>query len=389
MKGQMGKLNFLTVTDIGHGDPDDWLAVLLSCERANQLAVLTNEACAFEKAAILKGILGFAGEGTVPVAMRSQEGADDDERFSREIRSRYRSVFLDEMPYPTSDELFSHSLRRAPRRGVTLLLISGFAELAQYLRKSEENRDLFCRSVGRVGIQGGVLCDDGGNPDVTRDNFLLPDDSQNYRYSPSDAGYILEFLQQNGIHIIFFSRHAATAIPFTTDFYDRLAETGNPQGILLREVAMLEFHNLLLRARLPVGDPGRRGLVSRCDVQWMHDRFGIPFEVLNQHLDVDKGLKDKDVTPDELWEYNKQFSTYDPLLGFFMSEEQRRHYCSPYYHTVNNVEHVVIGLSSKNTGITDPHAIRQEVEDAIVAVLSRTVAQAKAVMTERQGILKR
>lgn len=387
MSANAGKLNFLTVTDIGHGDPDDWLAVLLSCERANQLAVLTNESCAFEKAAILKGILGFAGEGTVPVAMRGKESSD--EEFSREIRARYDSVFFDELRYPTSHELFSEALRRSPRRGITLLMISGFSEVAEFLRDSERNQELFCRSVGRVGIQGGVLCDAGGNPIVTRERFLMPDDSQNYRYAPSDAAFVMEFLQRNGIQIIFFSRYAATSIPFKTAFYDRLAATGNPQGALLREIAMLEFHNLLLRARMPVGDPKRRGLVERCNVQWMHDRFGIPFEILNRHLDVASGVTTSDVTPQELWAYNKQFSTYDPLLGFFMSEDQRRRHCSPYYHVVNNVEHVVIGVSSRDTGITDPDAIRREVEDTIVSTLTRSAHQAQRILDERQGVVKR
>ena len=132
-----------------------------------------------------------------------------------------------------------------------LCLISSLKDAAIFLRDNEE---LFIQKVREVVVMGGVLPPEDGKP-------LLPDTAHNNQFDIAAAEFLYSRLQHLGIPTVTTTRHCAYAAQVPRGIYDRLALTGSPIGVHLRQKQRASIEGLWLRA-VSVGD-ARAGLPVR------------------------------------------------------------------------------------------------------------------------------
>jgi len=354
------------ITDPGRDQDDEDTLVLLN--RAVRygileiLGVVANLAPSIERARLARGTLKMLGQDQIPVGFGSGAGVQmlDDNSLPYEFQVGYLSPH-DQIR--TGEELILETLHRAPSKGVILTLISTLADAAEVL---ESEQQLFCEKVRRVVIMGGVRSENE-LPLLDPEGFLLPDPTaQNHAFDQPAADFLYKRLQQLAVPLTVLSRHAAAAAKVDRSMYDRMAQTGHPVGIRLRDAQKKAIEHLWLRANLSAGDERRKGLPDRCDRAWFCKAFC-----------GGEGLER--TASDSVWNLVKTFMLYDPCTLLAAMPGLREYFYSPYVHELFGAEHLVIGLSQDRHGVARPQELAEYLAHALVESLELSLPAVKAL----------
>lgn len=261
--------------------------------------------------------------------------------------------------------LLIQSLEQSQDNSVILLLISGLTDTANLLR---EHADLVKRKAAVVAIMGGVEQKD--NTVVLDDQgYMLPDSAANNKFDMDAAKYVYRRFQELAIPMVILTREAAYAAPVPRELYDRMAETGHPVGIKLRDSQKKAIQDLWFRANLAADDIRRNKLPERCDKQWFCKTFC-----------ADQGM---DRTgDDDIWDLIQCFQLYDPMTLIAAIPGLTERFFTPVVVTVNGVEHKIIGVSKSVHGVKDASGLVEFMTTCFIASL---VANADAAKTIRVG----
>jgi len=240
---------------------------------------------------------------------------------------------------------------KAKDKSITLLLISGMTDAAQFLFK---NQSLFLKKIKEVVIMGGVKRD--GGKILTNDYGLMePDSAANNAFDMYSAEYLYETLQEKKVTMWILTREAAYAARFPRSIYDEMAKTGHPVGIRLKEMQNTSIQNLWTRANMSVNSKLRE-LPPRCDKNWFCNTFcGGQCKNLNGN--------------DDIWKYIESFILYDPMTLIAAIPKYRNVYFTPVEIKVKGTVHYLIGLSKQVHGIKYPDALRGFIHSQIVEAL--------------------
>ncbi|MBZ0187598.1 MAG: hypothetical protein K8F91_15225, partial [Candidatus Obscuribacterales bacterium] len=256
-------------------------------------------------------------------------------------------------------ELIVASLAGACDKSVILLLISGLTDAADLLRNHSE---LVRQKVALVAIMGGVEQKDD---QVVLDNesYMIPDSAANNKFDMDAAVYVYRRFQELGVPLTILTREAAYAAPVRRDLYDRMAATGHPVGVKLRNSQQYAIQDLWIRANLTGDDPRRNKLPERCDKAWFVKTFC-------------QGAKEgfERNGQDDIWDLIASFQLYDPMTLIAALDELAERYFEPVVVSVNGVEHKIIGLSKTVNGVKEPAALADFMTECFITSLTESTA---------------
>lgn len=342
------------VTDPGRDLDDE--DVLVSLNRyirmgiLSTLGVVANLAPSAKRARLAKGTLGQLGLGEVPVGIGTGCNQPDDDGMDYQFNVGY---LAEEDTVEDGFALLRRTLEAARPKQVVLLLISGLTDAARMMR---EEPALFLSKVRRVVFMGGVETD-GDQVKVDNDGLFRPDaTAQNVKFDGDAATYLYRQLQLGEIPMTILTRHASAAAVVPRSMYDRMAETGHPVGVRLRDAQKVAIEELWKRANLPDGDPARLGLPGRCNRAWFSSMF--------------LGGQGQDLSgSDSIWSLVQTFMLYDPMTLIAAVPVLREYFYQPCVVEVGGTEHHVIGVSAKRHGVNDPAMLATYLADALVSSL--------------------
>lgn len=238
--------------------------------------------------------------------------------------------------------LLARCLEECEDGSVTLVLIAGLSEVAEVLRSHSR---LVRAKVKSVAIMGGVELEEGLVL-LDSDGYMSPDSAANNKFDMEAASYMYRRFQELGIPLRIVTREAAYAAPVPRDLYDRIASTGHPLAVELRDRQREGIRDLWFRANLEAMDPGRQNLPERCDRNWFCDNF-----CRGRGKDRSGG--------DEIWDLVVSFQLYDPITLAAALPEPAARFFDPVTVTVRGVDHQVIGLSKSLHGVRNPSELSE------------------------------
>jgi len=264
-------------------------------------------------------------------------------------------------------KLFVEQMRKADDGLFTLVVLAGMRDAWDLLR---DNTELFRRKISRVVIMGGIEVE-GNSIKRSEEGYLVPDTAANNVFDKESASNFYRELQRQVIPTTVVSRWAAYAAKLPLSIYDRMGETGHPVGVRLQKAQKHSLEHLWNRACLPAGDPGREGLPARCDQAWFSNVF--------------LGGKGKDRKgTDSIWDLAGTFQAYDAIALLAALPSVRDRYLDPMVYSVKGLpqygstEHEVMGLNPSLTGVRDPDALRNWLEEAVLdGITPQTVTNYK------------
>lgn len=348
--------NAIIVTDPGK-DLDDENALILAAglhriNMINLVGVIANLEPSLERACLAKGTLKMLGLPNIPVG----QGAAC---FTGGINLKHET----EAEYSASPKeivegatLYQNLLKNAEDKSVILILNSGLTDTAQVF---EKDPDTFIKKVFSVSIMGGVVSDKG---DVLRDErgFMQAQvgkgGASNNCFDESAAEYVHKVCQENRIQLTILMREAAYACQIPVSFYDKLAETGNPIGINLRNRQMTSINILWQAANANEGSPVRGSLPMSRDRAWFLKTFCA-------------GINPDASYQGDIWPYVGKFQLYDPMNVIAAVPALCYRFFNPTEVPVRGEVHNVIGLNKENHGIDNEKALRSFMMNAEIATL--------------------
>jgi len=353
--------NVIIIGDPGK-DQDDELTFIMAAlfhriKRIRILAVVANLAPSMMRARLAKGTFNVLGLSEIPVGVgtncRSTESAKDDYQFDVPYLADESEVEED------GHDLLVRRLEHAEDGSVTLLLISGMSDAAALVLLHD---DLVQRKVARVAIMGGVKSEDGV-PDRSANEYkremLWPDSAANNMFDIRAADLLYHRLQELGVPMIILMREAAYAAAMPRATYDKMAATGHPVGIRLRDAQQASIEGLWRRCCMDDDDPDREGLPPRCNTDWFCNVF------------LAGEGKDRNGN-DSIWDLVQNFQMYDPmaLLAAFSGGRDDFFEVVEVADEVAGVTHRIIGLTKEDHGVADAEAVRAELMSALLDGLS-------------------
>lgn len=351
------------ITDPGRDlDDEDTLVALNRYIRRGileTLGVVANLAPSHMRARLAKGTLQQLGQGEIPVGWGTNCLQSDDDGLAYQFNVGY---LAHEHEVVSGTELIVDKLRRAPEKGVILVLISGLTDAANALRS---HPDLFLRKVRRVVIMGGVVATrDGMRPELDQHEHLIPDPTaQNHQFDLESTQFLYEELQMNGVALTVVSRFAASAAKVQRSLYDNMAATGHPVGIRIYNAQRRAIEELWNRTWMAGDDPRRAGLPERCDPDWFRKTF-----LGGQGIDRHQGQV--------IWDLVCTFQLYDPMTLIAAIPTLRNYFYDAYIiEGIGGVEHHVIGLSSTRHGVARGSELSVYLEDTLVGSLQMSLQE--------------
>lgn len=342
----------ILINDVAH-DPDDEHALILASwlHKLGHIEILTsvvNLEPAIFRAQIAKGMFN-AFEIKIPVGVG--EPVYLGQNFPEEGLVPY--LARDVWSLENGQETMTKVLLSAPESSVTLVLMSGMTDAAKLLREKES---LFKEKVRCVVVMGGVKVEDGKF--ALENGFMIPNNANNNAFDMPAALFLYQRLQEAGIPMVIVTREAAYAakIPFST--YDRFEATESPIGISLSSRHKQFMQQMWEAACSPDGSKVRKSLPPDRDRGWFNKVFcgdEIPTEV---------------TSADPVWKYVKNFSLYDPITVVAAVPELRVRMFDPSIVKVCGTDHMVIGVSSQNHGVSNTSALVDFMIDSELMMLA-------------------
>ena len=327
--------NILVFADPGLDLDDEHTFLLMSHlhkqKTVNVLGVVANLSPARERAAIARGTLDLLGLNDVPVGVGTEVTPRKINKYEKVSYASYENLY-------DGKQLAIDQLNKSDDKSVTIVCQSGLTDFSDLVRTHE---DLVVRKVKNVAIMGGVQSE---NDEVLMTgNYFQPDSANNVTFDWSSGVWLYAKLQELGIPMIVTTRNAAYAaqIPFST--YDKLEETGSVIGSGLKGRQKPSLEGLWKAAISPPDSEIRGTLPNDRDRAWFIKTFCN---------DVDPG---SDV--DSIWSHVDKFNLYDPINFIASIDTLRNQFFSPTVVKVNNVEHLIVGVSPTNTNIIDPQKL--------------------------------
>jgi inosine-uridine nucleoside N-ribohydrolase len=325
-------------TDIGRDVDDELALVLLSALRRkhllNPIAIISTLSPQDSRAHLARGSIDAMGMPDVPVGIGSSGGVGDD--IELEV---YEAQYSRPSPciFQSGMELVFTALESVPPKSTQLLCISSLSDVATLIREREE---LFISKVKEVVVMGGVVSPEMGDT-------LVPDSAYNNNCDISAARFVYRRCQELGIPTITLSRWAAYGCPMPPQLLDELASTEHMVARNIRSVSRVSVDQLWKKVRLHPSDPRREKLPNRCDVNWFCRIF------------MSKGEISKDWKA-SVWPLVQKLNMYDPLaLLLAVPAYRAAHFCCK-EKNVNDVTHLVVGTSERDTGIKNKLALFDE-----------------------------
>lgn len=346
--------SLFVVTDPGRDQDDE--DVLVGLNRyvrmglLSTLGVVANLAPSAKRARLAKGTLGQLGLAEIPVGIGTGCNQPDDDGLDYQFNVTY---LAEEDSVVDGYELLRQTLIAARPQQVVLLLISGLTDAARMLR---DEPALFLSKVRRVVFMGGVETV-GDQVKIGQDGLFRPDaTAQNVKFDGEAANYLYRQLQLGEVPMTILTRHASGAAKVPRAIYDRMAETGHPVGIRVRDAQKLAIEEVWRRANLPEGDPKRMGLPARCNKDWFCGAF--------------LGGQGKELTgEDSIWNLVQTFMLYDPMTLIAAVPVLREYFYQSCVVEVGGVEHHIIGVSPARHGVNDPNMLSEYLVESLVASL--------------------
>mmetsp|Transcript_154871 Transcript_154871/g.288799 ORF Transcript_154871/g.288799 Transcript_154871/m.288799 type:complete len:875 (-) Transcript_154871:69-2693(-) len=337
-----GRTPLVIITDPGQDLDDEMTFILLRCLQGiglvDVLCVVTNLHPSFKRALLCRGALDMLGMLDVPVGYGSDGG---------DTAGKHQDDFVKTAPYMpsvTSQQAFSLPAGRtllyrvfdqAPNKSLSLCLISSLKDAALFLR---DNEAIFVAKVKEVTIMGGVKFP------ISPGQYMQPDSAHNNEFDRASAEFFYKRCQVLGIPLIIVSRTVAYACPVPRQIYDDLAQSGSPIGWRLRNAQRSSIESLWKRASS--NDPAQRmGLPMRCDKEWFKNTF----------CSGDVGVDSRGPN-DPIWDMVKSFNMYDSIALIAAIPLVRKAVFTPVIHTVEGTEHLIIGASKEEIGISSDQA---------------------------------
>lgn len=313
----------------------------------NLIAVIGNLAPAEERARVAKGTLQQLGLPDIPVGIGTPVFEGKTHAYEANVS------------YMSSDEdveegkvILSTLLRLAEDKSISLVLNSGLTDCAELLQEYEH---FFVDKVDSVSIMGGIQTHCDGRIKMTG-KYFQPDDSANVAYDWPNGTWLYAKLQELGIPMTLLTRNAAYAAQVPFSMYDDMEKTGNPVGINLKSRQKPAIEGLWKAACSSVGAEIRGTLPPTRDREWFVNTFC--------HGE-DPGIEDSE----SIWNYVGEFNLYDPMNLISSIPELRDRFFSPTVVEVNDVKHLVMGISKEKHNIKDINALKQFMIDCELAAL--------------------
>ncbi|MBY0552239.1 MAG: hypothetical protein K2W95_33475 [Candidatus Obscuribacterales bacterium] len=302
-------------------------------ELFEMFAVVANLAPAMQRAKLAKGTLKLLNRPSVPVGVGTDCGLRK-EGHDHEFANVPYMACEDEVV--DGSELLVKSLERCADGSAIILLISGLTDTANLLR---EHADLVKQKAAVIAIMGGVEQKDN-QVTLDADGYMVPDSAANNKFDMDAAKYVYRRFQELGIPMVILTREAAYAAPVPRDLYDRMAATGHPVGVKLRDTQKTAIQDVWFRANLAADDERRNKLPERCNKQWFCNTFC-----------GGKGMERNG--NDEIWDLILCFQLYDPMTLVAAIPGLAERFFEPVAITVNGVVHKIIGVSKTVNGVKD------------------------------------
>lgn len=352
--GKRGPKRVLVVTDPGR-DPDDevlftQLAGLTRLGYAQVAGIIVNQTPLAERAQFAKATFKAMGLADVPVAIGT-EGDVTHKLRDYEFNAPYLTGH--EEVAPDGQAFLKEQMEKAQREGVkvTLLLVSGMKDADIFIKAHSE---LAKATLESVQIMGGIEIGADQKPVLDKNGFLQPDNAANNKFGSHENEYLSDpiskyarslyaTLQEQGIPTTVLTRHAAYEARVAGSYYTKLAETGHPVGVRLRDMQKTSLLGLFEDVTQPGGHPN-----ARLTPEWFANTF-----LKDPQNDLQQLLKN----PDDIMDRVKGFNPYDPMtaLSTFFPDLFK-----PYAHGKGSMS--VIGLSPAEHGVVDVEGVRKLLE---------------------------
>ncbi len=344
----------LVLTDIGR-DPDDMAALVLGSDLTRNgvlkiEGVVSTLTPAEKRAQLARYTLDEVGLKSVPVGV----GSDLPSLAKEDIHPYEFDGLPPDLPtqYDTAATVFQRTLEKAENGSLNVLTIAAFTDLSNYLQSSPEAQELFKQKVKKAVIMGGVATENG-QVVLNEKGFMVPDTSANYEFDRDAAAHAFDFFQTSKVPMTLVSRHAVYEVPLSRETLDQLAATKRPIGIRLRENYKEGFKSFWDRLTLTTGNP-KRALPARCNRDWFSSMFCEGKQIQGDSFD---------------WQHIKKIYPYDAVAMLACPPSYRKRFFNPTTVVTNDTPHMVIGLSSENTGVKDAKKLQKFMTNSLIRAL--------------------
>ena len=254
----------IVFTDIGRDVDDEMALVLLSALKRkcllNPIAVIATLSPQQDRAHLARGSLDTMGMADVPVGVGGRGGVADGvelEVYEADHSSSSPSI------YESGMELVYQALSSVPHKSAQILCLASLSDMALLM---QEHEDLFIDKVKEVVVMGGVMPMDSGDT-------LIPDTAYNNNCDLPAAKFVYQQCQELGVPTVTLSRWAAYGCPIRPKLMDELSKTKHVVAANIRRKSKDSLDQLWNKVILPMDDPKREKLPSRCDVKWFYKTF--------------------------------------------------------------------------------------------------------------------
>ena len=327
----------IVFTDIGRDVDDELALVLMSSLRRshilNPIAVLTTMTPQKERSYLARGSMDAVGMADVPVGIGSCGGVEED--MDLEV---YDAVYSRASPsiYESGMDLVYKALESVPQKSAQLLCMASLTDVATLIREQEE---LFATKVKEVVLMGGVVS--------LQSETLTPDSAYNNNCDISAARYVYKKCQELRVPTATLSRWAAYGCPIPPKLLDDLSRTEHLVSSNIRSVSKLGVDQLWNKVILHPSDPRREMLPTRCDISWFCRVFMNTNDISREWTS-------------SVWSLVTKLNMYDPLAVLLCVPAYRASHYNWKTKVVNGTNHIVVGTSELDTGISNRSALYNE-----------------------------
>lgn len=189
-------------------------------------------------------------------------------------------------------------LEQVSDHSAVFLINAGMADVAELLRNAP---DLVKQKVARVVIMGGV------ESKLDERGFVIADKrAYNNSTDQPSADYVYSRVQELGLPLVVVNKEAAYTAAAPRSFYDGIADTGHPVGVVLREQQKQSLKHLWEGIHLGQLPPA-------LTPAWF---FGTFTDVDPDSPEGKAAIVNAKTSPDDfevIWKQVSKFNLYDPL----------------------------------------------------------------------------
>ena len=245
--------------------------------------------------------------------------------------------------------------QRAPPVGVTLVVDSPLTHIWKF---AQQHMQLFRNKTVRVVHNGGALVvaategwasdragkAESAEAEPTGEMLVAPDPAaQNHRLDLDAAKQFYRMTQCLSVPLVILSRHIVKACRLPKALFDVLELHGGPVGGMIASRQKASMVDLWHRARAEVGDPARRDLPPRCDVDWFQKTF----------------CGGKSTLTEDIWSAVVSVNLFSPIaLIAALPGDTMDNYLHAMYVTVRSTNHAVIGLTDSSRNVKNAQELR-------------------------------